>query len=132
MTKTSGKTRIESLFFSLKKALKKLGLKEESTADCDFIYTFKQQKILIMKKMPQEFKESFEVWQRYHNEVDNRAALYKQMQLVEKKMKPTWPGCGNQKNGGTKFEQEFKKYAEEHEENTKQARAKGQRTRSKE
>ena len=129
--KTCGKTRLESLFLSLGKALKKLGLKEVATSEDDFIYTFKQQKILIMKKLPIEFKEAFEMWQKYKEEVVTRPLLYKQMQLVEKEMSPYWPDCRGSKKSVTKYEKELQKFAEEHVEETKQSRAKGHRTRSK-
>ena len=130
LSMTNSRTRLQSLFYSLKVAMERLGLQEIKPANsCSTnFYPFDRQRKLLLSKLPVDLKAQFNAWQEYNNEAENRKELWDQLVTVSNGYKGDWGAPKNAKNNPSSlYAQELDKYAKEHQENcaTRKTRSMG-------
>lgn len=88
----SGKAKLQDLFASLTRTLKKLDISIEGDFKGGFMFSYERQMQLILSKLPQDFCEQYEIWAQYQPVAINHAQLYRQLITVEKHYTGNWIG----------------------------------------
>lgn len=79
-----GKAKLQDLFASFKRTVDKLGLDVDGEESGEFIYSFDNQKQLLLSKLPPAFLEEYNVWLTFKATPTTHVQLYKQLLEVEK------------------------------------------------
>ena len=94
-SKKTGKSKLQSLFLSLNATVKKLNLSDHSTNDHDFVFSYEQQKELLLSKLPKPFLQEFQVWEKYKPKAMNTKQLYFRLTAVEADYNGSWGHATN-------------------------------------
>jgi len=125
-SKKTGKSKLQSLFLPLNATVKKLNLNDHATNDHDFVFSYEQQKELLLSKLPKPFLQEFQVWEKYKPKAMNTKQLYFHLKAVEADYNGTWGHATS--NGKTMTEIDIE---EAYRQEVEEARSVSSRLRSK-